>query len=147
MKKTITIILITLLFGCTNMTNENSGALIGAAVGGAAGHNFGSGTGKVLATFGGALVGAFVGSNIGAHLDRYDELQAQRALENTRTGQTTSWRNPDDGHKVTVQPTATFQNSSGRYCREFRSRVEVGYDIEEAYGTACRQPDGTWEIQ
>lgn len=135
------------LGGCAGMPREDQGALAGAAIGGAVGHNFGSGTGKVLATMGGALLGAFAGSNIGRQLDRYDAQQAQRALEYNETGHATSWVNPDRGHEVTFVPTGTYQTSSGRYCREYRTQVEVGYDIEEAYGTACRQPDGSWEIQ
>lgn len=134
------------LAGCQGMTKEDQGALAGAAVGGAVGHNFGSGTGKALATFGGAVLGAFAGSSIGRKLDVYDEMQAQRALEYNRTGDATSWENPDTGKHVTFVPTETYQQESGRYCREYRTEVEVGNQVEEAYGTACRQPDGSWEI-
>jgi len=132
--------------GCTAMTKEEQGALAGAAVGGAVGHNFGSGTGKALATFAGAVLGAFAGSGIGRQLDMYDELQAQRALEYNRTGDATIWVNPDTGKEVTFVPTETYQRDSGQYCREYRTQVEVGSKVEEAYGTACRQPDGSWKI-
>ena len=44
-------------------------------------------------------------------------------------------------------PTETYLTSSGRYCREYRTHVEVGQRMQKAYGTACRQPDGTWQIQ
>lgn len=135
------------LAGCQGMRKEDTGALTGAAVGGAVGHNFGSGTGKVLATFAGAVLGAFAGSNIGRRLDVYDEMQAQRALEYNETGAPTSWVNPDSGHNVTFVPTETYQRNSGQYCREYRTQVEVGGRVEEAYGTACRKPDGSWEIQ
>lgn len=135
------------LAGCQNMRKEDAGALTGAAVGGAVGHNFGSGRGKALATIAGAVLGAFAGSNIGRRLDAYDEMQAQRALEYNETGARTSWVNPDTGHQVTFVPTETYQRDSGQYCREYRTQVEVGSGVEEAYGTACRQPDGSWEIQ
>jgi len=36
--------------------------------------------------------------------------------------------------------------STGRYCREFQQTITVGGKTEEAYGTACQQPDGAWEI-
>lgn len=134
------------LAGCETMSKEDQGALAGAAVGGAVGHNFGSGSGKVLATFAGAVLGAFAGSSVGRRLDVYDEMQAQRALEYNRTGDATTWHNPDSGKQVTFVPTETYQQDSGRYCREYRTEVEVGGRVEEAYGTACRQPDGTWEI-
>lgn len=135
------------LAGCQGMRKEDQGALAGAALGGAVGHNFGSGTGKALATFTGAVLGAFAGSNIGRRLDAYDEQHAQRALEHSQTGYATSWVNPDRGHEVTFVPTETYQNSYGKYCREYQTQVEVGYDVKHAYGTACRQPDGSWEIQ
>lgn len=135
------------LAGCQNMRKEDTGALAGAAIGGAVGHNFGSGSGKALATFAGAVLGAFAGSNIGRRLDVYDEMQAQRALEYNRTGDATSWVNPDSGKEVTFVPVETYQRDSGQYCREYRTQVEVGGRVEEAYGTACRQPDGSWQIQ
>ena len=135
------------LAGCETMRKEDSGALAGAAIGGAVGHNFGSGSGKVLATFAGAVLGALAGSNIGRRLDMYDEMQAQRALEYNRTGDSTTWVNPDTGKEVTFVPVETYQRESGQYCREYRTRVEVGNQSEEAYGTACRQPDGSWQIQ
>lgn len=133
--------------GCQGMPREDQGALAGAAIGGAVGHNFGSGSGKVLATFTGAVLGAFAGSNIGRQLDAYDEQRAQRALEYNEAGSASTWVNPDRGHAVTFVPTDTYQRSSGQYCREYRTHVEVGHRVEEAYGTACRQPDGSWEIQ
>lgn len=135
------------LGGCQGMRKEDQGALAGAAIGGAVGHNFGSGSGRVLATMGGAVLGALAGSNIGRQLDQYDEQQAQRTLEHNETGTARTWTNPNTGHRVTFEPTETYQASSGRYCREYRTQVEVGQRIEDAYGTACRQPDGTWQIQ
>lgn len=37
-------------------------------------------------------------------------------------------------------------STSGRYCREFQQKVTVGGKTEEAYATACQNPDGTWEV-
>jgi hypothetical protein len=34
----------------------------------------------------------------------------------------------------------------GRQCREFQQQVTIGGKNEEAYGTACRQPDGSWQV-
>lgn len=117
------------LAGCQGMPREDQGALAGAAVGGAVGHNFGSGRGKVLATFAGAVLGAFAGSNIGRQLDAYDEQRAQRALEYNETGGATTWVNPDHGHEVTFVPTETYQRSSGQYCREYQTQVEIGHSV------------------
>ncbi len=149
MKRLSLIVVITAavaLAGCQAMSKQEQGALAGAAVGGAVGHNFGSGSGKALATFGGAVLGALAGSSIGQRLDVYDELQAQRALEYNETGYESSWVNPDTGKEVSFVPVETYQRDSGRYCREYRTEVRVGGSFEQAYGTACRQPDGSWEI-
>ena len=32
------------------------------------------------------------------------------------------------------------------YCREYQKQVLVAGQWQEAYGTACRRPDGAWEI-
>lgn len=32
------------------------------------------------------------------------------------------------------------------YCREYTKTIKVGGRIQEAFGTACRQEDGAWEI-
>jgi surface antigen len=72
---------------------------------------------------------------------------AQRALETSRTGQTTSWSNPDSGHSGDITPTRTYQNASGQYCREYQQEIDIGGQKEKAHGTACRQPDGSWKIQ
>lgn len=37
-------------------------------------------------------------------------------------------------------------SSDGRYCREYQSKVRIGNNVQDTYGTACMQPDGSWEI-
>lgn len=129
---------------------ETIGGLGGAAVGGFLGSQVGSGTGQLAATAAGAVLGGIVGSSIGRSLDRADRVHATRttydALEHNRTGQASTWRNPDTGHSGTVTPTETYQRGDGRYCREFQQTVTIGGKREQAYGTACRQPDGSWKI-
>jgi len=46
----------------------------------------------------------------------------------------------------TVTPKPAYQTSSGQYCREFQQSITVGGQTQDAYGTACRQPDGTWKV-
>jgi hypothetical protein len=36
--------------------------------------------------------------------------------------------------------------SEDRYCREYQSSARVGGLNQPTYGTACMQPDGSWEI-
>jgi len=54
--------------------------------------------------------------------------------------------NPDNGHTGAVTPVRTYQASSGGDCREYETTVTVGGKLERGYGTACRQPDGSWHV-
>ena len=63
-------------------------------------------------------------------------------------GQQVAWRNPDNGNQGTVTPIREGNDTStGAYCREYQQTVTVNGRTEQAYGTACRQPDGSWKIQ
>ncbi len=37
--------------------------------------------------------------------------------------------------------------SSSGHCREFTQQIRIGDRMEESYGTACLQPDGSWRIE
>ncbi|MBO6559294.1 MAG: hypothetical protein JJ959_02100 [Nisaea sp.] len=130
---------------------QMGGGILGAVGGALAGSTVGSGKGTVAAVAVGTLLGAIIGSEIGKSLDNADKAAmaqtTQRTLESTPVGVTTTWNNPDSGNSGTVTPTKTYQASSGQYCREYTQTVQVGGQTQEAYGTACRQPDGTWKIQ
>ncbi len=140
------------LVGCANNAGpkQTMGTLIGAAGGGLAGAQIGRGKGQLAAVAAGALLGAFIGNEVGQSLDRADRLyaqrNAQRTLENAPTGQTSGWVNPDSGNSGSVTPTQTYRSPDGRYCREYQTTVVVGGRESQGYGTACRQPDGSWQI-
>ncbi len=90
------------------------------------------------------------GQSYGAMLDAAEQQAMaetfQYALEYNRTNEASAWVNPDTERSGTVVPVHTYQNGSGLYCREFITTVIIGGSEEQAYGTACRQPDGTWMI-
>lgn len=124
------------------------GAIGGAAVGSAIGGK--GGTGKVIAVAAGTLAGAYLGREIGKSLDKADRAAMQKttqnALETNVSGTSSTWRNPDSGHKGTVTPQPAYTNTKNSYCREYQQTITVGGKTETAYGTACRQQDGTWKI-
>jgi len=138
-----------LVTGCEN-PKQTIGTLGGGALGAWAGSGIGSGRGRIVATAVGAVAGALLGGAIGQQLDQADRERAERtsqyALEKSPTGRTAQWRNPDTGHYGTFTPTRTFQNPQGAYCREFQQTIVVGGQRQQGFGTACRQPDGTWQI-
>jgi len=146
------LVLFLLLPGCApNMgPKETGGTLLGAGTGALLGSQIGHGHGRLVAVAVGTMAGALIGQGIGQSLDRADRLamerNAQYALENTRTDQPTTWENPDTGHSGAFTPTRTYQAAEGQYCREYIQTVRIGGQEQQAYGTACRQPDGTWMI-
>jgi len=70
--------------------------------------------------------------------------QAQIYATRAPVGETIYWR--DRGASGSVTPLRDGYAESGLYCREFQQRVTIGGRSEEAYGTACQQPDGAWKI-
>lgn len=132
-------------------TKQTVGALGGAAAGGLLGAQFGSGSGQLAATAAGALLGALVGSEIGRSMDEVDRMKAEQAYGQAQTapvGQTIAWDNPNTGNYGTVTPTREgTKTGSNEYCREYQQTIVVGGKQEDAFGVACQQPDGSWEIQ
>jgi 17 kDa outer membrane surface antigen len=83
-------------------------------------------------------------------LDSLDQAQeraheaAQVQATTAPIGETIRWHDGAAAGSVTAVREGT--STLGRYCREFQQNVTVGGQNEQAYGTACQQPDGAWEI-
>ena len=84
-------------------------------------------------------------------LDNLNEQQqreheaAQVEATTAPVGQPITW---DDGSATgSVTATRQGQDAAGNQCREFQQEVTIGGETEQAYGTACLQPDGSWKIQ
>ena len=128
---------------------QTIGTGVGALAGGLAGSQVGSGKGQLWATGIGALLGGLAGSEVGASLDRADRMymtQAQTSAVAAPIGESISWNNPDSGNKGTITPVRDGTSNSGRYCREYQQTITVGGKQQSGYGTACQQPDGSWEV-
>lgn len=70
----------------------------------------------------------------------------QYALENNPSNQSSDWVNPDTGNSGGIVPVRTFTDGQRGPCREFISTIVIGGEQQQGYGTACRQPDGTWQL-
>lgn len=129
-------------------TKADTGLAVGAIAGGILGNQVGKGSGKVLATVAGAFIGGIVGSEIGRALDRQDQMLAQQAelaaLERGRSGERTTWRNPDNGRYGEVVPGTPYRRA-GADCRDYTHTVYIDGRARTMRGTACRNPDGTWQ--
>ena len=139
-----------LVAGCGQVAKEEVGAVIGAGLGGLAGSFIGDGGGQLVAVAVGTMLGAVMGGGIGKSLDRADRLALahaqQEALEYGHSGSSTSWKNPDSGNSGEIVPQPAVWRGDGTFCREFQQTIIVGGEMQSAYGTACRQADGTWKL-
>ncbi len=150
MKKILTALVALLtslsLAGCSDMTNQDVGTVSGGVVGGLLGSQFGGGNGKLLAVGAGALAGALLGGAIGKNMDNNDKMRMNQALETNSVGQPAYWQNQNTNTNYTVVPTRNVTVEGNRYCREYRTTANVAGKQQQVYGTACRQPDGAWQV-
>ncbi|MEN8182867.1 MAG: RT0821/Lpp0805 family surface protein [Myxococcota bacterium] len=151
----VAVMLLPFLVSCASIQEsygDNPKAVLGSLGGAAAGAGIaalaGGSTGWIVA---GGLIGGLAGGAIGKKLDDKDKQKAaaaaHEAFESNRTGQSSTWTNPDSGNRGEVTPTRTYQLADGQYCREYTQDIYIGGEKHESYGTACRQADGSWKIQ
>ena len=139
------------LAGCANNSGpkQQAGTVLGGIGGALLGSTVGSGKGRLVAVAAGTMLGAMLGNEVGRSLDSADRQamsQASYQAQAVPIGETISWNNPDSGNYGTVTPVRDGHDTAGNYCREFQQTVTIGGQTEQAYGTACRQPDGSWKI-
>lgn len=151
MKKTLlklTILLTAIsLTACSNSpSNQDVGTVTGGVLGGLVGSRFGGGSGQMLAVGAGALLGAYMGGAIGKSMDAADKAKMSNTFENNSIGQPAYWQNAKTGNSYTVTPVKNVSYDGNQYCREYQSMATVAGKKQQVYGTACRQPDGSWQI-
>lgn len=137
---------------------EQAGMVIGGVLGGVLaseifggggygrGHHRGSYPAPTAAIIAGTIAGAAIGGAVGRSMAEADRLKTAATLETVRTGVPSRWRNPDTGNEYAVTATKTYEAASGP-CREYTIDAMIGGKKEKVYGTACRQPDGSWKMQ
>ncbi len=151
MRIILLLIITSLIASCADDPNrkQNMGTILGGATGALIGSTLGGGDGNLVAIGAGAVAGAFIGNKIGASMDKVDAMQAeqtaQNSLESSPSGKTSTWKNPDTGNSGSFTPKKPYETERG-YCREFTQQIIVAGKTQNGYGTACRQPDGSWKI-
>lgn len=68
------------------------------------------------------------------------------ALDTQISGGSVTWQNPASGSRGTITPLRTFRTVNGRWCREYREKVESVAVSEQRIGIACREADG-WQLK
>lgn len=144
------------------------GTLLGAGFGGYVGSNIGHGTGKLVATGAGTFLGGVLGNQLfrsGGGLGGSGYYQPQPTYYQP---QPVYYQQPVYYHPAPVyyQPAPVYYEPSpprvvyyqpapppppavsydSVYCREGTWQGVIGGTYQQIYGTACRQPDGSWRI-
>lgn len=134
------------LVGCQELNNQDVGTLAGGVAGGLLGNTVGGGSGRLVSIAAGSMIGAYLGGAVGHNMDMNDRRRVTEALENNAAGQPAYWRNARSGAHYEVVPTKNVTYNGNQYCREYRTIVDIGGKKREAFGTACRKPDGSWKM-
>ncbi len=144
MRKTILLLLtIFLTTGCMSNNAQRAagiGSLAGATLGALTFNN------KITGAAVGAGAGLLVGYIIGNEMDKSDRMQVSRTLEDTPSGQVTSWRNPDTGVYYEARPKPPRYRDN----RPFRE-VELNATMPDGHkdtvlADAYRGSDGRWHL-
>jgi surface antigen len=137
--------------GAQSTAQQNKGLIIGGLGGSAAGGLLAAAMhANPAGIAAGVILGGLTGGLIGHLVDNKDKEMAaqasQKALESGQSGKAVAWKNPDTGNSGSLTPVRTYQAASGQYCREYTQTVTIDNRPQQSYGTACRQPDGSWKI-
>ncbi len=163
MRKLLTALsLATLLGGMATpaLANENEffGTLGGAGLGGYFGSMIGRGDGRLAATGAGVLLGGVLGNHIGRGYGRSDYDDFDHHEHRRHYGyaapvyeqQSYYYAAPTRYVPTYVAPPepepTIYVNQNNGYCREYSQQVQIGNRVQESYGTACLQPDGSWKV-
>ena len=151
---TIALAMATTVSACSStLSQQQTAQVVGGLVGATLGYGLGKGhSGKDKAILGGLVLGAMAGDWIGNQMSQAGQQAHTQTVANTleyaQQGHTNHWQNPDayQREQGKVQVVKTFQNTTGHYCREFTQQITVGGQTQNGYGTACRMPDGQWQM-
>jgi surface antigen len=135
----ITVLGASLMAASACATHGETGLATGAVGGGVLGGAIGGSTGALI----GAALGGAVGYGVGHSMDVEDQRRMAFALEQNREAE---WVNPNNGSTYEMQPTGSYYSPDGRQCRQFTMTAEVEGRPQRMNGTACRQPDGSWDM-
>lgn len=67
------------------------------------------------------------------------------ALNKSPDRHAVEWVNPGSGLQGSTVPLKSFRTSYGQVCREYLTTVQYPGALQQQFGTACRQADGSWK--
>lgn len=129
--------------------NEIIATGIGAAVGGLFGSQIGHGSGQLVSTGLGVAAGGMIGNSIGRDMDREESAQAPSynyAPTTVFAPIAYNGYRPNYVAPPAPPPAPPTYIDRDTYCRPYSQEIRIDGQIQESFGTACLQPDGTWHI-
>jgi len=126
--------------GCANKAQQGAGvgALAGATIGALTFKD------KLLGAAVGAGVGMMMGYIVGNEWDKHDEKQVQATLENNKSGEATTWHNPDTGENYSATPSPPYMAENKVY-RDVVIKDEK--DGQTVMAKAWRDDKGVWHLK
>jgi surface antigen len=97
---------------------------------------------SLAAPTGGGLAGGAIGKDLSSADQRAARAAEYKALEYGRTGTPVAWKSGSNHGEVV--PGASYRVNAYT-CRDFVHTLYVGTQQQSARGTACRQPNGSWQ--
>jgi surface antigen len=125
------------------VSGSSVGGLVGGIAGGVLGSQIGRDSGRTAAAIGGTIIGVIVGSAVGeamAPTDYYCTIYGLQA------GEPVAWTNAETGYAFQLVPTGRYNDAEGRFCQDFATTAAIDGYTHQTYGTACLQPDGSWDV-
>jgi surface antigen len=128
------------------------GAVGVGAISGLACSPLGKGNGKTAIVGACSMLGGIAGLLMGNQYSQ--QQQVARAYQAPRVPtmrqpayQQPAYQQPPYEEEGQLSLGQSFSNpNTGELCREFQHRAKVGGRIQQVYGTACQQRDGTWKV-
>jgi len=128
-------------FGCAANKAQQ-----GATVGGLAGATIGALTfkDKLLGAAVGAGVGVLMGYIVGNEWDKSDEKKLQHTMEHNKSGEVSSWTNPDSGESYTATPSHPYVSENKVYRDVVIKDQKDGHTV---MAKAWRDDKGVWHLK
>lgn len=127
-------------YGCANKAQQGAGvgALAGATIGALTFKD------KLLGAAVGAGVGMMMGYIVGNEWDKHDEAKVQKTLEHNRSGEASSWQNPDTGESYTATPGHPYMAENKVYRDVVIKDAKDGHTV---MAKAWRDDQGVWHLK
>jgi surface antigen len=124
------------------------GTGLGAAIGGVLGSQIGHGPEQLLSTGIGVGIGGMMGNAIGHDMDMESSPHYPSGGYSIISESPSTVYYPYAPNYVAppAPPPTYIDQNAGTYCRPYSQEIRIDGQLQESYGTACLQQDGTWRI-